>query len=107
MKHTNHHGLQLLSRDSLVLSGCFRRCHPKMAIVCGGSKAKSRITTQTGKEEFGFFRCLPGRIPWEIDCPGEKRRPEDQLLFRDDPLHTRDSSIPMSWNSSKGSKKLA
>lgn len=51
VKYSEHHSLCLLTRDSLALdSYSFRRRHPKMAIMSGGSKTEGRMTASAGKE---------------------------------------------------------
>jgi len=79
----------------------------KFRILCGGSRAISRIKTlDFRRANFSLFKELLGRIPWVRTLEGRGVQ-ESWSLFKHHFLHAQDQCIPLSKKSSKGGRRPA
>jgi len=77
----------------------------EFAIMCGGSRAISRIKTlDFRRTNFGLFRALLGGIPWVRTLEGRGVQ-ECWSLFIHHFVHAQDQCIPLIKKSSKGERR--
>ncbi|GAB0182218.1 hypothetical protein GRJ2_000687100 [Grus japonensis] len=103
---TNKEGLteDMKVGGSLVCSDCEM---VKFRILCGRSRAISRITTlDFRRANFGLFKDLLGRIPWVRALEG-KGAQESWSVFKHRFLQAQDQCIPKNRKSSKGGRRPA
>ncbi|PKU30268.1 glycerol kinase [Limosa lapponica baueri] len=103
---TNKEGLvgDVKVRGSL---GCSDHEMVEFMILCGRSRAKSRITTLDFRSaDFGLFKDLLGGIPWAKALEGREVQ-ESWLIFKHHFLQAQDRCIPRSKKSGKGGRKPA
>ena len=93
----------LTSKEGLVgdvkvkgILGCSDHKMVEFSIMRGRSRAKSNITGL----DFGLFRYLLGRVPWDKALEGRGVQ-EDWLIFKEHHLQAKEQFIQTSRKSSK------
>jgi len=87
--------------------GCNDHEMVQFRILCGGSRAITRIKTlDFGRANFGLFKDLLGGIPWVRALEGWGVQ-ESWLLFKHHFLHAQDWCISLSKKCSKGGRRPA
>jgi len=87
--------------------GCSDHAMVNFRILCGGSRAISRIKTlDLRRANFGLFKEILGGIPWVRALEGRGVQ-ECWSLFKHHFLYAQDLCIPLSKKSRKRSRRLA
>ena len=87
--------------------GCSDHEMVEFKILRAVRRVCSKLTTlRFRRADFGLFRDVLGRVPWEKALEG-RRAQESWLIFKDHPLQAQEQYIPTKRKSGKNTRRPA